>query len=273
MPSPTMPSRTASTFGKLALAAACLLSLPCAFAQQAAGTGPALPPPSLYDDVPPRPAAAAPVPVQPSPPARVEPQAMPPVVQPGTQVQTQPVGVPIERTLPPPTTVQTPRPAAAPVETPQPAAVAPVQTPRPAAAPVEQRAAPAPVASQPMEPQAEEEPWYRRLWPFGRSKTQPAPAAAAPEHAPAPAAAAPAGRGGCAGRAPRLRLRQPQQSHQDHGGRRLREDGLLGHRPLGRRCLPRCDAGAATRRSRCADPCSRAASDRARARAGAAAAA
>jgi OOP family OmpA-OmpF porin len=192
-----MHSPSALTCRQLALAAALLLALPCALAQQ--GTGPALPPPSLYDEAPPTPAQAAPVPVQPSQPARVEPQSMPAVVQPATPVQTQPVGVPIQKALPPATAVETPRPAAAPVQTPPPQpTAAPVQAPQPAAAPIEYTPAPATTASQPVELPAAEEPWYRRLWPFGRSKTEPAPAAAAApvERPVAPTAAPPTGRMG-----------------------------------------------------------------------------
>ena len=142
---------------RLAIAAAvCFFALPCAFAQQ--GTGPALPPPSLYDDVTPHPATVspAPVPVRPVGPAREPTSTSEPAAAPQPAAARPPV--------------------AAPVATPQPVA-APVQRSQPAAAPVEH--APAAAASQPMEEQAVEEPWYRRLWPFGRSKTEPAPASRA----------------------------------------------------------------------------------------------
>ncbi len=155
---------------QLAIASAVFFALPCALAQQ--GTGPALPPPSLYDDVTPQPGAATPAPVRPSAPAE------PPVAP-------QPAAAP----------VATPQPEPVPIERVQPAA-APVERVQPAAAPVEH--APAAATSQPMEEQAQEEPWYRRLWPFGRSKTQPAPAAA-PEQARAPAVMAPPGRTGAQG--------------------------------------------------------------------------
>src|SRR5262245_56097529 len=130
-----MPSTIASTCRNLTLAAGFLLAVPSALAQQP-GTGPVLPPPSLYDDQPPKPAATGPVPVEPSGPARPDTQSMPAGVQPGTPVQTQPVGVPIQKTLPPPTPVAAPQqPAAPPVAAPQPAA-APVAPPQPAAASV-----------------------------------------------------------------------------------------------------------------------------------------
>jgi outer membrane protein OmpA-like peptidoglycan-associated protein len=161
---------------QLAIAAVVsFLALPCAFAQQ--GTGPALPPPSLYDDVTPHPATTspAPVPVGPVGPAH-EPTSTP-----------QPTAAPQPAAAPPP--------VAAPVVKPEPAAV-PVERSQPAAAPVEH--APASVASQPLEEQAVEEPWYRRLWPFGRSKTEPAPAPALAQ-APAPAVTAPPGRTGAQG--------------------------------------------------------------------------
>ena len=125
-----MPSPIDSMCHKVAIASAVFLALPCALAQQ--GTGPALPPPSLYDEAPPTPAKVTPAPMPPSAPAEPMPA---------------------------------PQPAAAPVENrPQPAAV-PVEQPRPAAAPVE--SAPVAATSQPMEEEAQEEPWYRRLWPFG----------------------------------------------------------------------------------------------------------
>lgn len=173
-----MLSPMASMCRKFAIASAFLLALPCALAQQ--GTGPALPPPSLYDEAPPTPAATSPAPVRPSTPARAEPQPMPAA-----------------------------QPAAAPVEKPQPAA-APVQAPRPAAAPVEH--APAAATSQPMEEQAVEEPWYRRLWPFGRSsKTEPAPASA-PERAPAPAVVTPPGRSSAQGERPAFAYDSPNKT-------------------------------------------------------------
>jgi OOP family OmpA-OmpF porin len=208
-----MPSPIASMCRKLTLAAACLLAVPCALAQQP-GTGAVLPPPSLYDDLPPKPAPTGPVPVEPSGPARPDTQSMPTGVQPGTQVQTQPVGVPIQKTLPPPTPVAAPQPAAAPVAPappPQPAA-APVQAPQPAAAPI-QHAPPAATAAAPVEPQAEEEPWYRRLWPFGRKKAEPAPAAAAPvQHAATPPPTAPTGRAGQPGDRPPLAYDSPSKA-------------------------------------------------------------
>jgi OOP family OmpA-OmpF porin len=169
-----MLSSIESMCHKLAIASTVFLALPCALAQQ--GTGPALPPPSLYDDAPPHPAAATPVPVQASPPA----QPMP-----------------------------APQPAAAPVERSQPAA-APVDSPQPATAPVEY--APAATTSQPMEEQAEEEPWYRRMWPFGRSsKTEPAPASA-PERAAAPAVVAPPGRSSPQGERPAFAYDTPSNA-------------------------------------------------------------
>jgi OOP family OmpA-OmpF porin len=158
---------------KLAIASAVFFALPCALAQQ--GPGPALPPPSLYDDVPPVPATATPMPVRPSAPAQPVPA---------------------------------PQPAAAPVEEmPQPAA-APVESPRPAAAPVEH--APVAETSQPME--EEKEPWYRRLWPFGRSsKTEPAQASA-PERAPAPVIVPRPGRASPQGERPPFAYDSPSNS-------------------------------------------------------------
>ncbi len=165
-----MLSPIESTFRTLAIAVTALCALPCAYAQQ--GAGPALPPPSLYDDAatPPAPATVPPAPVR-----------LPTATQPAPVRE--PVAAPAEPApapyVPPP---ETPRPAAAPVETPRPAA-APVETPHPAAAPVE--SAPVATHSEPIEEYAEEEPWYRRVWPFGRKKSEPAPEAA-PERAAAP---------------------------------------------------------------------------------------
>jgi OOP family OmpA-OmpF porin len=153
-----MLSPIESTFRTLAIAATVLCTLPCAYAQQ--GAGPVLPPPSLYDEpaTPPAPATVPPAPVR-----------LPTATQPA------PVREPVAEPAP--------APYVPPPESPRPAA-APVETPRPAAVPVE--SAPMATHSEPMEEYAEEEPWYRRLWPFGRSKSEPAPAAA-----PEPAAAAP----------------------------------------------------------------------------------
>jgi OmpA-OmpF porin, OOP family len=162
---------------KLAIGSAVFLMVPCALAQQ--GTGPALPPPSLYDDAPPPPAKVTPAPVPPSAPSQPMPAP-------------QPAAAPIDRPQPAAVPVEQPQPAAVPVEQPRPAAV-PVEEPQPAAAPVER--APVAATSQPMEEQAEEEPWYRRLWPFGRtSKTEPAEAGTVPKAgATAPVASPPPG--------------------------------------------------------------------------------
>ena len=46
-----------------------------------------------------------------------------------------------------------------------------------------------------IEPEAEEEPWYRRLWPFGRKKSEPAPAAAPERAADAPVVVPPGRQG------------------------------------------------------------------------------
>ena len=106
-----------------------------------------------------------------------------------------------------------------------------------------------------MEEQAAEEPWYRRLWPFGRSsKTEPAPTAA-PEQAPAPAVVAPPGRAGAQGERPAFAYDSPSKAIRTSRDRRLREDRFLGHRPLGHRLLSWCDARAGTGRRRRADPC------------------
>jgi len=71
------------------LAAVVLATPPAALAQQA-GAGPALPPPSLFDDAPPAPSAVAPAPVQPiaapaapaTPAPRTAPAEMPPAAAP-----------------------------------------------------------------------------------------------------------------------------------------------------------------------------------------------
>jgi outer membrane protein OmpA-like peptidoglycan-associated protein len=78
----------------LALASAVLAMVPAALAQQP-GSGPALPPPSLYDEAPP---AATPAPVQPTAaPVRPEPRTAPAQVQPApAAVESTPVAAAAE---------------------------------------------------------------------------------------------------------------------------------------------------------------------------------
>jgi OOP family OmpA-OmpF porin len=177
-----MPRSLDSVYCRLSVAFAILAVVPGALAQQGQqAPGPVLPPPSLYDETPPTPAAVTPSITHPPAPVKAEPQPMP--VEPAA-------------TAP----AQTPPPGAtAPVETAQPMPMERAEEP-PAPATKSAETAPAPVesapvaatTSEPMEAPAEKEPWYRKLWPFGSSSKS----AAAP--APTPAAAADVGPGAVA---------------------------------------------------------------------------
>ena len=104
-----------------------------------------------------------------------------------------------------------------------------------------------------MEEQAEEEPWYRRLWPFGRSKTEPAPAAA-PEQAAAPAVMAPPGRAGAQGERPAFAYDSPSKVIRTTVIGDCVKTGFWDTDRWGTGCLSWCHARAGAGSRRCADP-------------------
>lgn len=118
---------------------------PAGFAQDA--KGPALPPPSLYDESPPSPSGTVAVPVRPTEPVTPSPSA------------------------PATTTASQPAPTPAPTAAGQPAATSAPSQPMQTATEVKETS----------------KPWYERLWPFGGNENGTQAQATQPQPAPAPA--------------------------------------------------------------------------------------